>query len=471
MLKKTMALLCLMIAMVAAVYADDVTPPSPSPSPSPSPVPTPAPESAPPALSFNLGIGLGYDVFNETDGFQRLELKPDFGVGEFGIGLSIILHFRFVSGTLEFRTEDWVPDATHSVWDLYLPIFRYARYGQKGKPLFLKLGSMDDMTLGNGYIMGNYTNTLFLPQTRIVGLVADLDGALFDFPLVGIETVIGNLAALDVMGGRLYVRPFIFFDIPILQNLQLGTTFIADRLPFRYVSAAYAAGSGVPDPVYGVAQAFGLDFRQPLLTESPVTLAVYGDLVWLDGGKASGQMAGFGGKLLDIFTYNFQMRFNGANFIPVYFDATYDVSRAVKYPLVEAGNSPGFAGWYASLGAEIVDVFTIQIGLDGPFGSVDPADPGNYLNWPHLRGVVRLGKGLIPGLSADLIYDKTLLGKTNGFFADLFDPEGAVTTVRVNYQFGPAVISLLFDIRYVPDASGNPWVITSSLESSVVIPF
>ena len=46
-----------------------------------------------------------------------------------------------------------------------------------------------------------------------------------------------------------------------------------------------------------------------------------------------------------------------------------------------------------------------------------------------------------------------------------------MTTVRVNYQFGPAVISLLFDIRYLPDASGTPWVITSSLESSVVIPF
>jgi hypothetical protein len=327
------------------------------------------------------------------------------------------------------------------------------------------------MTLGNGYIMGNYSNTLFLPETRIVGIVADLDGALFDFPLVGIETVLGNLAALDVMGGRLYVRPLVFFDIPILKNLQIGTTFIADRLPFRYVSTAYALGTGTVDPASAVATAFGLDFRQPLLTENPFTLAVYGDLVWLNGGQSSGEMAGLGGKLLGIFTYNFQMRFNGTNFIPVYFDATYDVTRAVKYPIVDHGTAPGYAGWYASLGAEIADIFTFQVGVDAPFGAVDAVNPANFLNWPHLRGVLRLGKGLIPGLTADLVYDKTLLGKDNGFFLDLFDPEGAVTTVKINYQFGPAVISLIYEIRYVPDAAGNPWVITSSLESSVVIPF
>jgi hypothetical protein len=458
---KKITIAAVLLAITVCVFADGAAPPT-----APSEVTPPAP-----SLSFDLGIGLGYDVFGADDGFQRLELKPDFGIGEFGIGLGIVLHFRFVAGNLEFRTADWVPDADHSIWDLYLPLFRYVRYGQKGKPLFVKLGSLEDMTLGNGYIMGNYANTLFLPGTRIVGLAADLDGALFGFPLAGIETVVGNLAALDVMGGRFYVRPLVFFDIPILKNLQLGTTFVVDRLPFRYVSAAYAASTGVSDPGNALAEAFGLDLRQPLLTADPITLAVYGDLVWLNAGQASGQMAGCGGKLLGIFTYNFQLRCNGSNFVPVYFDATYDVSRAVKYPLVAVGSAPGYAGWYASLGAEILDVFTIQIGLDGPFGSVDPADPADYLNWPHLRGVIRLGKGLIPGLTADFIYDKTLLGKDNGFFLDLFDPEGAVTTLKISYQFGPAVISLIYDIRYVPDAAGNPWVITSSLESSVVIPF
>ncbi|HEQ71538.1 MAG TPA: hypothetical protein ENN69_03535 [Spirochaetia bacterium] len=435
------------------------------------PTGTEQPEQEKPFFSFALGIALGYDSFGGTEGYQKLALKPDFGFGEFGIGLELTLHYRFVDGELEVRREDWVPEGDRTFWDLYLPIFRYIRYGQKGKPLYAKLGSIDDMTLGNGYIMANYSNSLFMPETRIIGFNFDLDGQLFDFPLFGLETVIGNVAALDVIGARLYLRPLVFFDIPVFRYLMLGATFVVDRQPFRYVTDAYALGEGFTDPDSELAQAFGIDFRQPLLTEAPVTLALYGDVVWLNGGKAIGGMTGFGGKLIDLFIYNFQFRVNGENFIPVYFDATYDISRAVKYPLVENGDAPAYLGWYASIGAEIFEVFTIQIGLDGPFQEVDSADPDNYLNYPHLRGVLTLKPGLIPGLSADFIYDKTMLGRHDGFFADLFYPEGAVISVKVNYQFGPAVITLLYDIRYVPDGTGNPWVVTSGLESSVVIPF
>jgi hypothetical protein len=434
--------------------------------------PAPAAATPPaPALAFSLGIGLGYDVYGPDEAYQRLEFKPDLGIGEFGIGLALILHYRFVDNEFQVRIKDWIPDGEHSFWDLYLPIFRYIRYGQKGKPLFLKLGTMEDMTLGNGYIMGNYSNALFMPQRRIVGLEADMDGALFGFPLFGFETAVGNLAALDVLGARLYVRPLVLFDIPVLKDLQIGATFVADREPFRYVSDAYiTAGGFTPGNDYLV-YAVGADFRQPLLTQSPFTLALYGDLVWQNGGQAAGQMVGLGGRIIDIFTYQLQFRLNGENFVPVYFDATYDVSRAVKYPLLEAGTTPAYAGWYFSIGADILNILFINIGVDGPFGYIDPGNPDNYLNFPHLRGVIRLQPGLIPGLSADLIYDKTLLGKDNGLFLDLFDPEGAVTSLKLSYQFGPAVISLIYEIRYVPDAAGDPWVITSSLESAVVIPF
>jgi hypothetical protein len=319
--------------------------------------------------------------------------------------------------------------------------------------------------------MANYANTLFMPKTRVVGLNVDLDGALFNFPLVGFESVIGNISAMDVIGARLYVRPMVFFDIPILKNLQIGATFAVDRLPFRYVAASWAISQGIADPASAMAQAFGLDFRQPILTATPFTFAVYGDLVWLNGGTTNGQMLGVGGKIIDIFLYSLQFRFNGSNFIPVYFDATYDISRAVKYPLVQNGSAPGYAGWFASLGVDIFDIFTFSIALDGPFGYVDPLNANDYLNYPHLRGIIKLEKGLVPGLTADFIYDKTLLGKSNGFFADLFSPEGALITAKINYQFGPAMITLLYEIRYVPDATGNPWEITSGLETSVVIPF
>lgn len=459
MFKKPIALLFIISLIPYSLCAQEETPPA-----------EPEEEEAP-LFSFNMGIALGYDSFGETDSWQKLTLKPDFGIGEFGIGLELALRYRFTSGSFEVRSEDWVPSEEKGFLDLYLPIFRYVRYGQKGKPLYAKLGTIDDMTLGNGYIMANYSNSLFMPETRIVGLNFDLDGALFDFPLFGLETVVGNLAAFDVLGARVYLRPLIFFDIPVLNQLVIGTTFVADTAPFRYVDPAWVTATfGIADPAAARATAFGIDLRLPLLAEPPFTLALYGDFVVLNG-KAVGGMTGLGGKIIDIFVYNLQARFNGPNFVPVYFDATYDATRAVRYPLVENGTAPAYVGWYASLGADIFDIFTIIISADGPFERIDPANPDNYLNYPHLRGVIKLGQGLIPGLSADFIYDKTLLGKNNGFFPDLVDPEGAVITARINYQFGPAIITLRYDIRYVPDAAGDPWVITSGLESTIVISF
>ncbi|MBN1523036.1 MAG: hypothetical protein JW904_01025 [Spirochaetales bacterium] len=447
----------LLISSVAAFAQSEKTPPPGEPED--------------PGFTFALGLTLGYSSFGDDESYQKLGLRPDFGYGKFGLGLALDLHYRFVDGVLDFRSEDWVPDAEHSFFDIYLPIFRYIRYGQKGEPIFAKIGAIEDLTLGNGFIMYNYSNALFLPETRITGLAFDLDGRFFDFPLIGFETVIGNLAALDVMGARFYIRPMYYLELPILPMLQVGASYVIDRAPFKWVTDTYAAAEGFPDPDAEYVDAFGIDFIQPILTQAPVTFAFFGDFVWQNKGSSVGGMTGFGGKLIDIFVYNVQARFVGENFIPVYFDQTYDISRAVKYPLIENGSSPGFVGWYASLGTNLFDLFILTISVDGPFAEVDAANPDNYLNYPHLRGVLTLKEGPLAGFSADLVYDKTLLGHSGDFFGDLVDPEGALTTVKLHYSFGPAIITLLYEIRYVPDAVGDPWVITSGLESSVVIPF
>ena len=159
--------------------------------------------------------------------------------------MALDLHYRFVDGNFEFRSEDWVPDDEHSFFDVYLPIFRYIRYGQKGEPIFGKIGAIEDLTLGNGFIMYNYSNALFMPETRITGLAFDLDGQFFDIPIVGFETVVGNLDVLnglDVLGARFYVRPLIYLDMPILPMLQIGMSYVIDRDPFKWVSDTYSAG-------------------------------------------------------------------------------------------------------------------------------------------------------------------------------------------------------------------------------------
>ena len=142
-------------------------------------------------LEFGMFLGLGVTVF-DGDTYQRLSLSPEFAVNKLGIAFDLTFHFKFEDSNLKFRKEDWVPSevTARNVIGLYLGKFRYIRWAQKGDPLYFKFGSIDNGTLGNGFIMGNYNNTLFLPQTRIFGLTFDLDGKLFDFPFIGFNCLL-----------------------------------------------------------------------------------------------------------------------------------------------------------------------------------------------------------------------------------------------------------------------------------------
>jgi hypothetical protein len=198
------------------------------------------------------------------------------------------------------------------------------------------------------------------------------------------------------------------------------------------------------------------------LSTNVVSLATFGDFVTQSGN--SGGMLGFGGRLVEVITYGAQLRFLGDNFIPVYFDAVYDLYRPEKY-LVYSGtvSVPGYVGWYASLGfSAFGDLIYFNAALDGPFGGAG----GQNFKKPHFRGTFVLAEGIVPGVSLEASYDKKSIADVR----DLFSAENAVIGARLNYRTGPAVISLVYDLRYDPyaDPSGeSPWVVTSGLESTI----
>jgi hypothetical protein len=432
-----------------------------------------APAAAKP--TFGLGLGIGVQTFNEPQPtgsvtYQSLSLSPDLAFGKFGIGLAVTLNYRFggPSNSFEIRLADWWPQSPdpvtfQTVAAIYLPKIAYLRWGQKGDPLFVKLGSIDDATLGNGFIVGNYANTLFLPGDRHFGLNFDMDGSLFSFPYVGLETIAGNLAVLDVIGGRLYVRPLVGTKIPILKNLEVGGTVAADREP-----DLYSATKNTPaTPVV----AFGGDVRLPVIFITNVfSLVTFGDVASTPKGaseRAWGGMLGLGGKVFSFLTYGAQLRMLGDDFIPAYFDATYDLLRSVKYDLVrDTGFSDASMGWMASLGTSFFeDKIAFKVSLDAPFVApvTDPADPSAIVKNPHLRGTFTIGEGIIPGISMDASYDKKGITK----WKDLIDPLNAAIQAKLNYKSGPAVLSFVYKVRYEPTALPDPWVVTSGLESTI----
>lgn len=403
-------------------------------------------------FDFGLKLGIGADTFyiDDTIGYvtyQKLTVSPDIAFGKFGIGLELTLHYTFTdeAGVDPIRTEgDWIPDPAldQNYLDVYLPKFMYIRYGFKGDPLYAKLGSIEDGTLGNGFIMNNYDNTLFLPGRRIFGLAFDLDGTLFNFPYLGLETFVGNVARFDVIGARLYARPLAGTEIPLLKNLQLGTTFAMDRDPGVHDPTLALLD---PDAVY----LYGADLRQPLLNSRAISLALFTDVAVLGNQGSVGGMVGFGGRLAGVITYGAQIRMLGENFVPVYFDSTYDLFRADKYDVASGATAvPAYTGWLASLGFSLFgDLLVFNATLDGPF---QQSGTGNYLDWPHFFAQFIVGQGLVPNVSMELSYDKRNLAADVGFFQDLFSFADSVIQGRLNYSIGAAVLSLLYDIRWDP---------------------
>ncbi len=421
-------------------------------------------------FGFQAGISLGTDIITDPDSglpdtWNSLGFKPDLSIGPFGVGFDFTLRFKLMPDedtAFKAYPGDWVPDNGKTILDLYLPKIMYVRYGQRGDPLFVKLGSIDDLTLGNGFLVGNYSNTRFLPELRIFGLNVGVDGQLFNFPFVGIEALTGNLARFDVFGTRLFVRPLITTSLPILKDMQVGVTIAIDTDPETFVPDDLQVG-------YDSVAIGGADIFVPLIKSQLFPLAAFMELGIQPQGR-TGFMLGAGGRALGFITYGAQLRLLGAGFIPVYFDANYDLYRAAKAQFIEQDPADlgleNFAGWLAKAGTSLFeDKIYFEISVDGPFGAAEEGSTfqGDY---PHLRGVAGVREGVLGGFFFDFVYEKYMLGSGDKpFFEDLVDPDNAVITAAVNYQSGAAIFTLLYNLRY--DPAKNDFDVTSSLVTTI----
>jgi len=406
-------------------------------------------------FDFGLSIGIGAETF-DGEMWQTIKLSPDLAIGKFGIGLELTMNYQF-EPSFTVRQEDWVPTGDDSLLDVYLPKFKYIRYGFKGDPLYAQFGSIEYALLGNGFIMGGYDNTVFLPfyqDRKALGLSLDLDGALFNFPYIGIETFVGDLAQFDVLGFRTYVRPLAFTEAPIIKGLQVGATLAMDRKPKLYdVVEVLGVPTAAPDDSVDPVVLYGADLTLPILTGSTFSLSTFADVAFLHdtlgpGNKGKGEMVGFGGRLMSVINYGAQIRVLGEDFIPTYFDTGYDLYRKIKYDAVQAENIDSYLGWLGSLGFSFLDgALAFNATVDGPIG--DP-DTDSYLDWPHLYAVFILGEGIIPNISLEAQFDKRSL-----FDSDVRFDRDAVIAARLNYSIGAAVLSFVYQRSIDRDGNGD----------------
>jgi len=179
------------------------------------PAPAEKPAAGKAGKPFGMGLGLG-SVTIDNKIYNQIALRPEFTLGKLGVALDIAIYMDD-QGNIRKNEWDEILDYTDKIY--------YIRWAQPGDPFFIKLGALDNVTLGYGILMNGYSNTTEYPQVRKVGVHTGMQ-----FKRLGWEFFTANAKEITgpgLMAGRLTFRP-----LPKLP-LVFGGTVVTDVFPYK----------------------------------------------------------------------------------------------------------------------------------------------------------------------------------------------------------------------------------------------
>jgi len=278
-------------------------------------------------------IPLAFRTIGE-DSFITIAPRMELGFGDFGLGLQVPLAIRVIDKDPK-ATNDYLGRIRREDWDEvqdYFKIIRYARYGNKRGPVYVRVGELA-ASIGHGTIMRGYMNNLDFDTFR-VGAQVDVNTDYW-----GVETILGDIGNIAdtgsvdsrIVGARAYVKPLAFAyepDSP-LNILAVGLSMITDINAPRLVGLPDADGNPtVPDK--GAATVIGFDIEVQALDNNIVKLVPYLDTNFIT-------KAGWGlhlGVMSELYTpiagLSFLARAEYRRFrdyVPSYFGELYEIER------------------------------------------------------------------------------------------------------------------------------------------------
>lgn len=277
-------------------------------------------------FSFEGSIGIDFikDLIHENDTSDlwfNVSLKPELSLGNFGVGL--YLPFR-INQNGDFRNSDW---DSPSDW---VGVIRYLRVGKRNSPFLAKAGVLEHTSIGYGFIMDEYRNTID-ENNRKTGLeIAS------DLKRGGGRILISNLGDAEVFAGRGFVRPVKFFaPLPVISNFETGISFGTDFEVDTTVSIV------------------GMDAGIPILDLSFLDWEVYAHYANILGhGSGTGYGTRLGFKLpIKLLTVSLKLenRNLGSDFIPAYFNPFYEARREAQFRELHSDTLNEVTGHFAGL--------------------------------------------------------------------------------------------------------------------------
>lgn len=288
----------------------------------------------------------------------------DFGHRGFRLTLGAPLRFVPASG---LRREDW-DERTD-----YGRVVREVSLSQPDHGVHLRVAPLTGFHLGVGHLVSLFYSTLDVDHWR-----TGFEG-VWQSTAGGLGLFVDSVLDPEVLGGRLYVRPFSFLQPDgLFGRFEFGGTMVGDiQAPSEYVldrGKRTLDNTGLPRVARKTVSAVGFDARWPILRVSEAEVVPY--FAMAQAAEGSGWHAGLAlhlrpGRKVQ-FGLQAEFRRLGSGYIAAYFDSLYMVDRwdfgnAPKASAVRSSDIPrryGFASGLTIAKDEVFEGFVL-LDLDG----------------------------------------------------------------------------------------------------------
>jgi len=184
-----------------------------------------------PKKPFGMGLGIGSATIDGTL-YNQLALRPEINIAGVGIGLDLVV---YMDNEGNVRQDEWDFDNDP---DLLYDKILYIRYGEKTSPAWVKYGSIENMTLGQGGLMQGYSNMMEFPTVRRVGVNTG-----FNIGPVGGELFLSNIKDISRGGTIMGLRAQ--YTVSDALPITIGLNYISDANMFS--SLKDKDGDSFPD--------------------------------------------------------------------------------------------------------------------------------------------------------------------------------------------------------------------------------
>ncbi len=181
-------------------------------------------EEGPPKPAWELSAAM---VTVDQEQWTRIALAVDVPIWRFGVCFDLEL---FLDAQGNFSNRGWDFSSGKDAANSLSRKIRYIRFNQSGDPVYIKIGGLDNVTFGYGFIVDRFTNMLNYPGEKLFGVEFELN----DIGPIGIsfQTLLPDAKDFGndggILAGRLAFKPFKMTEKPIIGGLSIGGMIATD---------------------------------------------------------------------------------------------------------------------------------------------------------------------------------------------------------------------------------------------------